>query len=125
MARQLGAVPRYESEHKSERTKRALTQRAESRAPHGKRAFGWARVYDEHGRPRQVIEPTEADALSDAAKRLLAGQSLRSIAAHLEDSGIRAPGAKHWTASAVRNVLLRESNVSRLVRYGEVVGQGH
>lgn len=124
VARQLGSVSRYESEHKSERVRRALEQRADSGKAHGRRAFGWRRVYDEDGTSREVLDPTEADVIRDAAKRLLGGASLRSIAAELDASDVEPPGGPHWTASALRGVLLRERNAGRLVRHGEVVGVG-
>jgi DNA invertase Pin-like site-specific DNA recombinase len=42
IARQLGGVARYESEHKSERVRRALEQNASSGRSHGRRAYGWS-----------------------------------------------------------------------------------
>ncbi|MGY1666986.1 recombinase family protein [Geodermatophilus sp. SYSU D00696] len=123
-ARMLGAVARHESEHKSERVRRALQQRAESGRPHGRRAYGWIREHAPDGTVREVIEPAEAAVVQRLANALLAGESLRSVTAALKTGGVPSPTGKPWSKNMVRALVLRERNAGLRVHRGEVVGEG-
>jgi DNA invertase Pin-like site-specific DNA recombinase len=82
VARQLGAVARYESEHRSERVRRAFLQNAQQgRRAGGPRPFG----YEDDG--ITVREP-EAAAVRTAVESVLAGASLRSVARELNKTGL-------------------------------------
>ena len=87
-ARIKGNVAKHESEQLARRVKRKMAERAETGAPHGRTAYGWRReqVHDDQGRrlgSRDVLHPEQARVVRDAAKAVLAGDSLRSIAADL------------------------------------------
>src|SRR5918998_1448938 len=72
IARQLGAVARYESEHRSERVRRAFLQNAQQgRRAGGPRPFG----YEDDG---VTVREPEAVAVRAAGGSLPAGGSLRS-----------------------------------------------
>lgn len=125
VARQLGSVARYESEHKAERVRRALQQRAEQGAAHGRRAYGWTREYDPAtGKGREVIEPTEAAVVRRIANQILAGDSIRSITAGLNAEGIPSPTGKPWGKQMLRHVVTRERNAGLRVHHGQVIGEG-
>jgi DNA invertase Pin-like site-specific DNA recombinase len=101
IARQLGAVARYESEHKSERIRRKMQELADHGKPHGgsKRPYGYA---DD----RVTIVPAEANVIRAAAKRIIAGDTLRSVAVWLNDTGTTTTFGKAWTPSGVRTMLI-------------------
>jgi len=124
-ARTLGNVARYESEHKSERVRRALEQNASKGKPHGRRAYGWTREHDvETGKGRDVIDPAEAAIVREVAERIIGGDSLRSICANLNARGLYAPAGKPWGKTSLRAVVVRERNAGLRVHHGEVVGDG-
>ena len=82
VARQLGAVARYEVEHSIERQKAAKLQAAKAgKHSGGNRPFG----YSKDG---MKIVPEEAVVLHQMATRLLNGDSYRTIALALNDQGI-------------------------------------
>src|SRR5215211_2554477 len=57
-ARMLGTLARYESEHRSDRVRRALAQAAEQgRPPGGPRPYGW--------RPDGTLDPAEAQIVAE------------------------------------------------------------
>lgn len=79
-ARIMGAVARSESERKSVRGARAARQRAEQGRRNGHtRAFG-------HDGNRVV--PAEAKVIRQAARRILAGESLAAVTRDLNDRGV-------------------------------------
>jgi site-specific DNA recombinase len=123
-ARIHGVIARHESEHKSERVRRALQQRATSGRSHGRRAYGWTREYAPDGTVREVIVPTEAAVVRRIADALLRGESLRSVTAALNAEGVPSPMGKPWHKNAVRALVLRERNAGLRVHRGEVVGEG-
>src|SRR5262245_66510876 len=75
LARILGAVSRKESDDKSRRITRKHLELAEAgkAVGGGDRPFGWRE-------DRRTVEPTEAAHLREAAARVRAGDSLRSVA---------------------------------------------
>ncbi len=123
-ARMLGAVARHESEHKSERVRRALQQRAESGRSHGRRAYGWLREHAADGTVHEVIEPAEAAVVQRIADALLSGDSLRSVTVSLNAEGVPSPTGKPWGKNMVRALVLRARNAGLRVHRGEIVGEG-
>lgn len=116
VARTLGNFARYESEHKAERVKRALAQRAEQGKAHGRYAYGWTHA----GR----IKASEQTVVVEAATRIVEGDSLRGIVADWNARGVPSPSGKPWGKTMLRHLVTRERNVALLVRHGEVVGPG-
>ena len=99
IARILGSVARQESEHKGERHKAANAQARES----GKWRNGGAAVfgYDSKG---QVVEH-EGVLIRAAAKDLLAGRSLRSLAKEWTRNGILTRRGGPWSVPGFRHMI--------------------
>lgn len=115
-ARSIGAVARYESEHKSTRVRRARRQAVEEgRHVGGKRPFGFESDGVTH-------RPEEADAIRKTAARLLAGESLRSTSGDLNKAGIYTSCGNEWDSSGLKEMILRPRNAGWLVHRGEIVG---
>jgi len=128
VARQLGAVARYESEQTAGRTK-AGKDDAASRGEFqgGQRMYGWEFVPKAErgpgGSALRVI-PAEAQVVREASRRVLAGESLRSIAKSLNKAGKATTRGGAWTGSALRKVLVRPSTAGLRARGREVLGVG-
>lgn len=117
VARILGATARYEVEHKVERQRRARDQAATAgRWPGGRRPYG----YEPDG--VTVIEAEKA-VIEWACKQVLAGRSLRSIAAELNQRGKTTSTGGPWRQDTIRDVLLRPRNAGLMVHRGQVVGR--
>jgi len=122
IARQLGSVARYESEHKSARVRRALEQRASMGRPHGRTAYGYRREYAKDGTSREIPNEDEAKIVREIAERIVAGDSINAICRSLNERGIPSPMAVPWRKNMVRHVVLRERNVALRVHHGEIMG---
>jgi site-specific DNA recombinase len=116
VARQLGAVARYEVEHMVERQQRARLQAAtDGRWPGGRRPYGY-------GPDGVSVVEVEAAEVRAAGAQVLAGLSLRRIAADLNARGARTSTGAPWRQDAVRGVLLRARNAGLMEHHGQVVG---
>src|SRR5215211_4405074 len=90
-ARMLGTLARYESEHRSDRVRRALAQVAENGKPHGGlRPYGWH---------RDTLDPAEAQIVAELTRRVIGGESCRSLAAELRARGVASVTGVPWTAN--------------------------
>jgi site-specific DNA recombinase len=114
----------------SKRSKRAHLEEAENGRRHsgGKRAFGERgrrRIEDEDGNPRTIPLVSEAQAeaerelLREAARRILAGDSLRGICLDWNEAGHESPRGERWTTQTLRRLLLQP----RLIGMREHNGQ--
>src|SRR5690606_37263994 len=97
MARIFAAFAAKESGRKSERIKRKLRQNAERGLPHGghNRPFGYA---DD----RITVIESEAVIIRALVERLLAGESLRSLATWLDEAGVKTVQGKAWRTTTLR-----------------------
>lgn len=111
IARTLGAWSAHESEHKGERVKSSIRQRAALGLPNGGvRPYGYE--------PDQMtIRRSEATVIKRVAKRVIAGESLSSIAQGLNEAEIPTAQGREWRVTTLRSVItgyrlcaLRESN---------------
>ncbi|MCU1590246.1 MAG: Resolvase domain protein [Frankiales bacterium] len=123
-ARILGSVARGESEHKSDRVRRALEQRASMGASHGRVAYGWTRSVLPDGTKVETVNEPQAALVRDLAQRIVRGESLRGIVTDLNAGGIPSPTGKEWGKTMLRHLVTRERNVALRVHRGEVVGPG-
>jgi len=79
----------------------------------GRRWFGYTRVFanpEETVRRKRVIlreevNPTEADALRDAAERILRGETVGSIIREWTQRGIKPSGGGKWEETSLVNTL--------------------
>ncbi|WP_405159806.1 recombinase family protein [Nocardia sp. NBC_01499] len=119
VARQLGAVARYESEHKAERTIREREQRAMAgQWAGGPRSYG----YEPDG---VTIRPAEQLIVRATIESLSAGISVRAIVSDFNASGVPTTrNGKRWTSSALRSVLMNPRIAGLATYKGEVIGKG-
>lgn len=118
VARIMGAVAKKSSDDTSRRLRRKFDEMAEQGRPHGGRAFG----YDADG---MTVRPDEAALVREAAKDVLAGESLAAIARRWNDLGSRtSQRGRLWTGTVVRFVLTNPRQAGLRVHRGEVVGPG-
>jgi site-specific DNA recombinase len=114
-ARMLGTLARYESEHRSDRVRRALDQVAESGKSHGgPRPYGWQRD--------GTLDHAEAEIVAELTRRIIGGESCRSLAAELRERGVPSVSGAPWSADSVKNTVIRARNAGLRVHRGEVVG---
>ena len=119
LARILGAVARKESDDKSRRTKRKHLELAQAGSPvGGGRPFGY---HDD----RTTIREDEAQLVREAARRVLAGDTIRSICADWAARGITAVKGGDWTPTSLKRVLTepRWAGHRSLGRAGDVVAR--
>lgn len=117
VARTLGAMARYESEHKAERQSRKAQELAEAGLPTGGgRPFG----YEPGG---LVVRESEASVIREATARVIAGDSLRSLMRDFNERGITTTRGNKWAYTNLRELLLRPRNAGLSVYRGEVIGK--
>jgi site-specific DNA recombinase len=116
VARQLGAVARYEVDHQVERQRSAKLQAATAgRWGGGRRPYG----FEDDG---VTVRPDEAKVVSDATDQILLGASLRGQAAALNARGLTTSTGRQWKATELRRVLTRARNAGLREHKGEVIG---
>ena len=123
----------YESAIRSQRVKDAVERnaRAGKRSGGGSRPFGYKIIrhdLGEGGKRRyriigEEIEPAEAEAITEAAARVLRGESIRSIAFDFNDRGIKPLAGGRWAGSTLRRVLVSPRIAGLREHNGEVVGE--
>lgn len=117
-------VAEDEADRTRERVLRAMRTNALHGRPHGRRLYGYRRVYDSTTGELvgQEPEPAEAVVVREAARRFLAGESARSIANDFNQREIPTPAAGEWDLTRVRRILTNPAYNAKRVHRGEVVG---
>jgi len=117
MARMFAAFAAKESGRRSARVRRKMQANAAAGLPHGGslRPFG----YDE---TRMAVVESEAAIISQLAARFLAGESLRSLAAWLEDAGVSTVAGKPWRTTTLKAVLASGRIAGLREHQGVIVG---
>lgn len=143
VTRMLVGFARMESVNISTRTKSAQEDRARAGRHHGggQRPYGWRRVKHDDGPTTLEIEPGEAEHIREAVARVLAGASMRSLAADWQARGIMSPSVERghaledgtrlegpfrqsWSQTTLRSMLLSPRLTGKRIHRGEVVGEG-
>ncbi|HRO30596.1 recombinase family protein [Citricoccus sp.] len=129
-ARIKGSVARHEVEQQSRRLKRKFQANAAQGQPHGVVPFGYRRekITDDQGRPignRDVIIPEEAAIIHEWYRRVLSGETLRSIAKDAKARGIRTRQGNPWPGVSIGRALRRPTYLGLRTHKGEVVGPGN
>lgn len=118
VARIAGAVARHESEHKSERIRRKHLELAENgKVPGGgQRPFGYES-------DRRTVRDDEAEHIRDAAVRILAGDSLRSVVAYWNARGVPSVTGRPWSPTTVKRLLMSGRISGQREHHGEIVSK--
>src|SRR5262245_28271956 len=118
VARMLGAAARFEGEHKAERVRRKHRELAEAGKPTGggDRPCGF-------NDDRVTIRRDGAREIRKAAKHLLGGGSLGSIALDWQARGIRTPRGGTWSKSSIRRMLSSARIAGLRSLRGQVLGK--
>ena len=113
----MGAVAASESSSKSRRVRRKMDAVAAEGRPHGgaQQAFGY-------GPDKITVVPSESAVIRELAERYLAGESVRSLAQWLEDSGVRSRSGKPWRTTTVKQMLCSGRIAGLREHRGVVVG---
>lgn len=114
----------YESAKTSSRVRRTSRANAIKGMPHGRRLFGYRRVYDpDNGNLRgQEPDPAQAPVVRQVFADYAAGQSARSIAAALNVGGVVTNRGKGWTALMIHRMISNPAYRARRVHQGEDFG---
>jgi site-specific DNA recombinase len=117
VARILGATARHEVDHMIERQRRAKKRSADAgKWKGGRRPYGYAA-------DGVTIIPEEAQMIAEATAALLAGASLRGIAAQWNAEGKRTSTGGTWHSSALRVTLTRPRNAGLMEHQGQIIGK--
>lgn len=113
-----------EADEISERVQRAIRSNAVHGRPHGRRLFGYRRLYDETTGQLlgQEPHPDEAPVVRRIFGEYLAGGGIHSIAKGLQADGITTGTGARWQDSQVARVLKNPAYAARRVHRGEVIG---
>jgi site-specific DNA recombinase len=117
-ARMLGGLARYESDHKSER----ILRKHEEIAADGRVSGGGSRPYG-YEADKVTVRAGEAVVVREAAKRLLAGEPVRSIAKDLNERGVSSASGGAWSPQSLRRMLASPRISGQRVHHGEIVAK--
>jgi site-specific DNA recombinase len=123
VAQILTAIAGMETAHKGERQKRANRQRAEAgNAFWSRRPFGYDRT---PGGDVFIVE-AEAEAIREAAGRVLAGDTMSAVIRDWNDAGLRTTAGKGglWGVTQLRRLLLNPRYAGKRIYNGEDMGAG-
>lgn len=108
-----------ESDNTSRRARRGTQARAAAGLPQPGRYRGYG-----YSRDGMTVIPVEAEVIRDMAKRVLAGQSVRSIAARLNAERVPTVTGVAWIPATVRCILGHPRIAGLRAMRGKVVGPG-
>ena len=117
-ARMLGGLARYESDHKSERIRR----KHEEIAANGRVSGGGSRPYG-YEADKLTVRAAEAAIVRESAKRLLAGEPVRSIVRDLNERGVTSASGGAWSPQSLRRMLASPRISGQRVHHGEIVAK--
>lgn len=117
-ARIVGAVARHESEHKAARIRRKHEQLAAAGEGKGggTRPFGF-------NADRLTINEAEAAFIRDAARRVLAGETVRGICVEWNANGVATVTGGRWTTHVLRRMLISGRIAGLRDHHGEAVAK--
>lgn len=119
VARMLAAGDAAEAERIGERTRRKLQQNAKEGKPHGgHRPFGWEA-------DRLTVRESEAAVIREAARRILAGEPVRSVFRDFNDRGLYNASGKPWTHPTFRKCIVHARHGGIRMHNGQEMGQGN
>ncbi|SLI47519.1 integrase/recombinase [Mycobacteroides abscessus subsp. bolletii] len=106
MARIFAAFAAKESGRKSTRMRRKYEQKAAQGLPHGpNRPFGYES-------DKLTIRESEAEVIRELVARVIAGESVNSLTAWLNETGVAPVRGARWASTAVRNIVAARHRLS-------------
>jgi site-specific DNA recombinase len=112
----LGEAAQYEIDQKGDRHRRAAQQRSQlGLPPLGVRLTGYTSAGE--------LVPEEVLVVAAVFERFLSGDSLRSLAAWLTETGVPARHGATWHPSSVRTILTNPRYAGRAIYQGELTGE--
>jgi site-specific DNA recombinase len=117
-------VAKHEAAQTRARVQRAVAANAVAGRPHGRRLFGYRRVYDPHTAVLvgQEPDPDESAVVVEAVRRVLAGESLRTITHDLNRRSIPTGTGGPWSTRSVKRMVVNPAYAGRRVHQGRVIG---
>jgi DNA invertase Pin-like site-specific DNA recombinase len=117
VARQLGSIAAYESEHKADRIRSKARELAEAGkvGGGGTRPFG----YDDD---RVTVRADEAKEIRRAVKRVLAGDSYYTVMRDWNARGVTTPTGKPWVSTTIKRALQAPRLAGLRQHQGAVIG---
>jgi DNA invertase Pin-like site-specific DNA recombinase len=115
-ARILGAVAKKSSDDTSRRIRRKHLEIAAE----GRVSGGGSRPYG-YEADKVTLRPAEAAVVAECARRLLAGEPVRSIAQDLNERGIPTSTGGQWSPSSLRRMLASARIAGQREHRGEIV----
>lgn len=114
VARILGSTAQAEAERTSERIRAKQRELAlAGKDGGGTRPFGYERTPD-----GLKILPEERDIITKCAERILAGESVRTVAGDLNARGITTTRGKDWSIHTLRSMLVAPRLIAKRVHHG-------
>lgn len=112
----LAEVARMEAENTSARVSSFVRHAKEVGRWHGGRApVGYRSVPHPSGTGRALEpDPLAIELLTDAAKRIVAGEALYGVTQRLNSTELKPPAAPAWSVQTVRRALMGDSIVGRV-----------
>lgn len=102
----------------------ALDHIAAEGRPGGAHPFGYRNTRNERGEAVLEVVPDQAEVITWAAGRILAGWSLNAVAAELAARGVPTRHGGRWSHKNVRKMLVSPTVAGLRVHRGHVVGKG-
>ncbi|WP_298712802.1 recombinase family protein [uncultured Micrococcus sp.] len=129
-ARIKGSVARHEVEQQSRRLRRKFQASAAQGVPHGRTPFGYRRERQRDPETGaevvlNVVYPPEAALIRDWYARVIAGESLRSIARDMNERGVTTTRGNKWSGAVLGHTMRRPVMCGLRVHKGEIVGPGN
>ncbi|MEU6651311.1 recombinase family protein [Streptomyces sp. NPDC046900] len=128
VARMLGAIAKYEVEHKQERILRKVQELVAAGKIHnsGHRPFGYTRLFDGEGPRRkilaEVLNEDEAKWVERWADRALEGEKLYSLVLDAHENGVKTTTGGEFTYQAMRALLMSARISGRKEHKGLIKG---
>jgi len=126
VARMLGAIAKYEVEHKQERILRKVEELVAAGKRHngGHRAFGYDLVFDAKGKViDETLNAEEAAYIERWADRALEGEKIYGLVMDAQTNGVKTTTGGEWSYQGMR-AMLRSARISgRKEHKGRIVGK--
>jgi DNA invertase Pin-like site-specific DNA recombinase len=113
-----------EASRTRDRILRTVRANADAGRPHGRRLYGYRRVYDDStgALVGQVPHESESKIVVEIARRFVAGESMYVIAEDLNRRKVPVPTGAAWHETRLKRMLRNPAYIGLRVHRGQVVG---